>query len=146
MPNHCYQAVQIHGPRAMVHELYHNLQREEPRFCDVVLPVPFAYSTGMAGYDWRVDHWGTKWDVADVEITDDIHYSETVRAGNFGFAAWFSFRCWTAWGPPILVWDALYALGIEVEADYQDEGEMFAGEYQHGENKSWAPTDEKESA
>ena len=144
MPNHCYQAVHIHGPRALVYELYHNLQREEPRFCDVVLPVPFAYSTGMAGYDWRVDHWGTKWDVAEVEIDNGgLEFSDEEGPEE---VAWFSFRCWTAWGPPVPVWDALQSHGIDVEASYQDEGEMFAGEYQHGENKSWVPTDEKESA
>ena len=142
MPNHCYQSVYIHGPRALVHELYHNLQRKEPRFCDVVLPVPFAYSTGMAGYDWRVDHWGTKWDVADVEIIDALEVSDEEGPEE---VAWFSFRCWTAWGPPVPVWDALHAHGIDVEADYQDEGMMFEGEYQYGQNESRpVPEDEDE--
>ena len=44
--------------------------------------------------------------------------------------AWFSFSCWTAWAPPVPVWDRLHAMGIEVEADYQDEGGMnFEGAY-----------------
>ena len=42
MPNHCYQSVYIKGPSALVRELYHELDRKEPRFCDAVLPVPFV--------------------------------------------------------------------------------------------------------
>ena len=133
MPNHCDQSVYIKGPSALVYELYHNLQRQEPRFCDVVLPVPFAKSTGMTGYDWRWDYWGTKWDVAEVELTEKMEISGEEDV------AWFSFRCWTAWGPPIPVWDELHALGIDVEADYLDEGGLFEGEYQFGKNESWVP-------
>lgn len=133
MPNHCDQSVYIKGPSALVYELYHNLQRQEPRFCDVVLPVPFAQSTGMTGYDWRLANWGTKWDVADVELMEKMEISGEEDV------AWFSFCCWTAWGPPIPVWDALLALGIDVEADYLDEGGLFEGKYQSGNNESWVP-------
>ena len=59
--------------------------------------------------------------------------------------AWFTFHCWTAWGPPIPVWDRLDAMGIAVEADYQDEGEMFEGAYHHGEDNSWEPDLEEEA-
>lgn len=133
MPNHCDQSVSIKGPSALVYELYHNLQRQEPRFCDVVLPVPFAKSTGMTGYDWRWDYWGTKWDVADVELMEKMEISGEEDV------AWFSFRCWTAWGPPVPVWDALHTFGIEVEAEYVDEGGLFEGRYQFGNNESWVP-------
>jgi hypothetical protein len=34
----------------------------------------------------------------------------------------------------------LHALGIEVQADYEDEGLGFAGEYANGEDKTWEPT------
>ena len=63
-----------------------------------------------------------------------------------GPVAWFSFRCWTAWGAPIPVWDRLHAMGIEVQADYHDEGGMFEGEYHHGEDRSWDPQVEEECA
>ena len=138
MPNHCDQSVYIKGPSALVRELYLNL--EAGRFCDAVLPVPFAQSAGMDGYNWRVANWGTKWDVADVEIDDDA-----LEVSDEEGLAWFSFRCWTAWGPPVPVWDALHSHGIDVEADYQDEANMFEGEYQNGKNKSWQ-MDQEETA
>tara|TARA_R110001606_G_scaffold116562_6_gene245662 strand:- start:702 stop:992 length:291 start_codon:yes stop_codon:yes gene_type:complete len=95
----------------------------------------------MDRYDWRVEHWGTKWDVADVAIIDAIEVSD--EEGDEEGLAWFSFRCWTAWGPPVPVWDALHAHGIDVEADYQDEGGWFEGAYQHGKNESWEPEAEE---
>ena len=139
MPNHCYQYVYIHGPRDLVQELYWALDFKEPRFCDAVLPIPFANSTGMDGYNWRVANWGTKWDVAEAEIIDELEVSDEEGPEE---VAWFSFKCWTAWGPPVPVWDALHALGIEVQADYQDEGGGFEGEYHHGEDKCWQPEEE----
>ena len=135
MPNHCDQYVYIHGPLDLVRELYWALDLKKPRFCDVVLPVPFAQSAGMDGYNWRVENWGTKWDVQEVEIDEGgLHTSDDVPV------AWFSFKCWTAWAPPVPVWDRLHAMGIEVQAEYEDEGLNFAGEYSHGEDTSWEPT------
>ena len=151
MPNHCYQSVFIKGPRDMVRELYFNLDRKRvlsPRFCDVVVPMPLDQA-GNSG-EWCNKNWGTKWDVAEVKI--DELYKFSLEHGSYGelFAesdkeypipvAWFSFKCWTAWAPPVPVWDKLHAMGIEVEADYEDEGLMFKGEYMHGVDSSWEPT------
>ena len=135
MPNHCYQSVYIKGPRAMVQELYFNLDCEEPRFCDVVVPMPLHEAVNS--YDWCNANWSTKWDVQGVEIGDEgLTFSDVTDPEQI---AWFSFKCWTAWAPPIPVWDQLHALGIDVGADYEDEGEMFKGEYQNGLDDCWVP-------
>ena len=146
MPNHCDQSVYIHGPRDLVQELYWSLKLKEPRFCDVILPIPFEKISGMTGYDWRVDNWGTKWEVQDVEIDEDglEHSDEEYLGGTADHpVAWFSFKCWTAWAPPVPVWDKLHAMGISVQADYRDEGDIFEGEYSHGEDSSWIPEEEE---
>jgi hypothetical protein len=96
----------------------------------------------MDGYNWRVANWGTKWDVAEAEIIDELEVSDEEGPEE---VAWFSFRCWTAWGPPVPVWDALLSHGIDVVADYQDEGMMFEGTYQYGKNESWVPEHEEEA-
>jgi len=47
-------------------------------------------STGHADdrwYDWRVNHWGTKWDAYDVVVTDDDPESVEIEFN-------------TAWSPP----------------------------------------------
>jgi len=157
MPNHCYQQVHVYGPRFLVKELYDNLSKEEPQFCQVVLPMPFeqwlAPKSRLHGYevegwyDWRVTNWGTKWDVVDVEITQSLllHDDEPDTDDPWTMNASFSFNCWTAWSPPVPVWDKLYEMGISVDADYQDEGMMFEGRYVNGEDKCWEPDlDEEE--
>ena len=156
MPNHCYQQVHVYGPRFLVKELYDNLSKEEPQFCQVVLPMPFeqwlAPKSRLHGYevegwyDWRVTNWGTKWDVVDVEITQSLllHDDEPDTDDPWTMNASFSFNCWTAWSPPVPVWDKLHEMGISVDADYQDEGMMFEGRYVNGEDKCWEPELEEE--
>jgi len=155
MPNHCYQQVEIHGPRFLVKELYDHLTKADPEFCQLICPMPFeqwlAPKTKWQGYevegwyDWRVKNWGTKWDVVDVDATQPltIHDDEDTDPANMN--ASFVFNCWTAWSPPIPVWDKLVEMGISVDADYQDEGMMFEGHYVNGEDKCWEPDlDEEE--
>jgi hypothetical protein len=156
MPNHCYQGVHIHGPRFLVKELYDHLTKADPEFCQVVKPMPFeqwlAPKTQWQGfevegwYDWRVKNWGTKWDVVDVEITQPLTVHDDEDVEPFSMKASFSFSCWTAWAPPIPVWDKLYEMGISVDADYQDEGGLFEGEYLNGDDKCWEPEIEEEEA
>ena len=148
MPNHCYQSVYLHGPTHLIHHLHAALSKDEPEFCSTIAPMPFEVwsapevklpkpfeTTIPAWYEWRSKNWGTKWDVCDVEIDEDgLEHSDDKTE------AWFSFRCWTAWGPPVPVWDRLHALGIEVQADYEDEGLNFAGDYANGVDKNWEPT------
>ena len=156
MPNHCYQQVEIHGPRFLVKELYDHLTKADPEFCQLIMPMPFeqwlAPKTRCEGfevegwYDWRVKNWGTKWDVVDVDITQPltIHDDEEDTEPS-SMNASFSFNCWTAWSPPIPVWDKLVEMGLSVDADYQDEGMMFEGRYVNGEDKCWEPDlDEEE--
>ena len=165
MPNHCYQQVHIYGPRFLVKELYDGLTEGgydphtsnyavNPRFCQLVKPMPFeqwlAPKTRCEGfevegwYDWRVTNWGTKWDVVDVEITQPLTVHDDEDVEPFSRNASFSFNCWTAWSPPVPVWDKLYEMGISVDADYQDEGMNFEGTYLNGDDKCWEPEIEEE--
>ena len=152
MPNHCYQQVHVYGPRFLVKELYEHLSKEEPQFCQLIKPMPFEqwlapksrlYGYEVEGwYEWRVTNWGTKWDVVDVEITQSLLlHDDEEDTEPFSMNASFSFNCWTAWSPPVPVWDKLVEMGLSVDADYQDEGMMFEGTYLNGENKSWEPED-----
>ena len=150
MPNHCYQRVYLRGPSHLIQHLHMALSKSEPEFCNTIAPMPFelwAKETQPGQvlpdwYEWRCENWGTKWDVCEAEI-DDTYRSKNKNGLEYSDdqkVAWFSFRCWTAWGPPVPVWDRLHAMGIEVEAEYEDEGLNFAGKYSHGEDTSWEPT------
>ena len=144
MPNHCYQQVTITGPRALISQIEDNLKCEESRFCDLIAPMPFdmwiAPDQGNVGawYEWRNENWGTKWDVCAVEMGD-------IRLKLWNPpAAEIEFQCWTAWAPPIPIWDRLVDLGCKVEADYQDEGGMFEGTYRDGLDECWVPAADEE--
>ena len=143
MPNHCDQQVTITGPRALISQIEDNLKCKEARFCDLIAPMPFemwvAPDQGNVGawYEWRNENWGTKWDVCEVEI-------ETARTEMSPDKRTLEFRCWTAWAPPIPIWDRLVDLGCKVDADYQDEGGMFEGTYRDGLDECWVPAADEE--
>lgn len=139
MPNHCYQSVEIRGPRNLVQYIYHQLIHHD-RFCDAVIPLPIEHA--LESYSWCCDNWGTKWDVVDAQVTNKINDLGVERDGDM----WFSFQCWTAWSPPIPVWERLVALGLEVDAEYEDEGMMFAGHWSNGDDQCWEPELEEEGA
>ncbi len=157
MPNHCYQQVEIYGPRTKVQELYeYLLVNDHPELFQHLIPMPEEVNDAPptrehggyelpAWYAWRVKNWGTKWDVADVQLTNPLtlHDDEDVLPESAN--ASFSFNCWTAWSPPVPVWDKLVEMGLSVDADYQDEGMGFEGRYVNGEDKCWEPDlDEEE--
>lgn len=170
MPNHCYQQVRVEGPHYLVSMLYNGLTENgynphnggralNPQFCQLVCPMPFeqwqAPKAKWQGfevegwYDWRVNNWGTKWEVVDVEIDVEMEKVPSAKADEEKFFSadtqmWFEFRCWTAWGPPTPVWDKLQKMGVRINATYQDEGGMFEGEYIDGSDTTWTPEDEEE--
>ena len=148
MPNHCYQQVHLRGPRNLIKEIYDHLKQTDPMFCQLIKPMPFEMFVQPrvskqgyaipAWYDWRWENWGTKWDVCDVQFMEE-KLTDLGNRFEDGCEAEFGFHCWTAWGPPLPVWNALVDLGISVDADYQDEGGMFEGRYVNGEDESWEP-------
>ena len=75
-------------------------------------------------YNWRVDNWGTKWDVGECYISDIV--KDYVHL-DFD----------TAWSPPLPYYKALskkYPL-LTIEVEYSEPGMDFAGieKYQGGE-------------
>ena len=150
MPNHCYQSVYLAGEPKEIDRLYEAVK--ERKFLSAVIPEPEDMHYGAVGeeerklleiigrpnwYDWRNENWLTKWDICEPEIIeepqDNNHYPVPTK--------YFTFRCWTAWAPPIPVWKKLHEMGFDISADYQDEGGMFEGEYQNGEDNCWRPVE-----
>jgi len=72
-------------------------------------------------YDWRVAHWGTKWDMYDQEV-DDIGYFSEFNDYRV------SLRYNTAWSPNIRFWKNFTKIApLKVDMTYLDEGWGFAG-------------------
>jgi hypothetical protein len=70
-------------------------------------------------YDWSIAHWGTKWDIS--EMDDDDNFTIT----NDGKTVSFSFD--TAWAPPTEWYDNID--GFHIEAYYHEPGMGFCGKW-----------------
>ena len=69
-------------------------------------------------WDWRVQNWGTKWEVN----TENFEEPQMADDG-LSFFVYFD----TAWSPPIGIYQKLVEQGYEVDANYVGEGCEYAG-------------------
>lgn len=67
-------------------------------------------------YDWRVQNWGTKW---DIDVT-----GEEIQHNDDGS---FSISFDSAWSPPIGVFKELIEMGFKVSAEWYESGMCFGG-------------------
>jgi len=78
-----------------------------------------------AWWDWRVQNWGTKWEITTDEAYIDIHENEI----KVSFA--------TAWSPPTGIFDKLVDDGYGVNALYYEGGCAFCGQYVDGSDETY---------
>lgn len=71
-------------------------------------------------YDWRVAHWGTKWDI----VGDDgsCFLEDQFLTLNFD----------SAWSPPCAAYETLMSLGFSIDAFYYEPGMAFCGSWFDG--------------
>ena len=129
MPNWCNNSITITGPAHKLQAIWDLAQLGEDQaggFLQALCPMPAelinttAPSTEANWYDWRVAHWGTKWDV-DV----DNMYLEQLESGQAEITGGFD----SAWSPPV---DALQAYAeanpdVSLEIKYFEPGMCFIG-------------------
>ena len=146
MPNDCmnYVSIKIKDDKELFDRIKKNLEDEEnPTLFSTLYPEPDydkvdvvkAFGDGkelvedrsQAWWDWRVTHWGTKWEVYDVDSWGSIEYEEDEEHGEYSVSFPFS----TAWSPPIEWYDYVTANypAISIDANYEEFGCCFAGEY-----------------
>jgi len=108
----------------MIDMIYNIMNTEDTPLCQTLIPMPEELE-GTSGFDengasgwyaWRLDNWGTKWDI--YEATCDRMDANTI-----------GLYFYTAWSPPFHIYDKLTDMGFEVNARYLDEGWMYIGEY-----------------
>lgn len=89
-----------------------------------------AVDPSQAWWDWRIQNWGTKWDVGSAgEPVDDIQVDETGTKVQLEFQS--------AWSPPLKAMRAFEEAGFSVELFYCEYG-YFCGEYTtEGGNKEY---------
>ena len=83
------------------------------------VPMPAELLENDGWYGWRLENWGTKWDVD----------GEVIESGK----GWISLSFSSAWSPPIQAYRALEQThGFTVFAEYIEEGMCFKGTYENG--------------
>lgn len=102
MPNWCLDTVEIRADDEQeLDAVLEAVKGRDPEYPEPfslasILPVPKEVEEdpdGMVGYMWRVDNWGTKWDVREV------HFERTPGRLFFQFES--------AWAPPTMAIEAL---------------------------------------
>lgn len=162
MPNWCNNTVQITGPKKKLQQIKQAIEADQ--LLDYLYPMPkeLDITAGRFGgddnpeqkaleakeqanlekhgysnwYDWRVEQWGTKWEVtrdyAEPEITQSSNGTETL---NWSFDS--------AWAPPV----GAYAHyldkhdDVSIFATYYEPGCDFMGVWDSGDDRGYTPGD-----
>ena len=86
-------------------------------------------------YGWRVNNWGTKWDIGYDEGTEmEGRHGQKVVDWNNGQSIEVTCTFDSAWAPPIGLYEKLVELGYDVHATYFEPGCGFCGIYHNGED------------
>lgn len=139
MPNWCNNTLSIQGPTKTLKPLWEEtkksglLQAMKPMpkgLEDTTSPTPKDKKQPVIDgfdnwYDWRVENWGTKWDVdhEGLEYTDN-------GDGTASIVGWFD----SAWAPPTEAFNTFCDDNdnCSLESFYEEGGMDFAGHYNDG--------------
>ena len=117
MPNWCYNRLQVFGGKDEIEKFKKSVKNKETDLSlEKILPTPKKLLDGDGWYDWRVEKWGTKWDV-DAELTD---YDDEFLCYEFD----------SAWGPPLEAFlraSKTKHRNLEFNLKYEEPGQCFMG-------------------
>ena len=134
MPNWCNNTLSLTGPKEKITAIY-NKAKEDNALLQQLKPMPEALegTTSPAPkegkvqplvdgfdnwYDWRVQNWGTKW---DVDVDDNLELSDDGTT----ISGWFD----SAWAPPIHAYEYFLTENEDcsIKSYYYEGGMDFAG-------------------
>ena len=120
MPNWCNNSFAITGNIESIKDLWETAQTaNEGTFglLSAIMPEP---EDNEEWYSWRVENWGTKWDVSE-EGLEFIDHED----GTASISGWFD----SAWSPPIGAYEQLAADfdSCIIECSYYEPGMDFGG-------------------
>lgn len=75
MPNWCHNRVRVHGEAGELRRLTSHVRGVDHESkplafsLEKIQPTPPALLKGDAWHDWRLEHWGTKWETWNVSAT-----------------------------------------------------------------------------
>ena len=161
MPNWCDNQLSITGPNSVIDKIEKIVKAEDTHENTGLLhffhPMPkeLEGTTSPSSsakkpqpmvegfdnwYDWRVENWGTKWELCEFYGVDRQYHSEQSEGEStisFGFSS--------AWAPPIGAYEKFLENNSDcsVRAFYYEGGCDFMGEWNDGVDDCYAPSDYK---
>ena len=135
MPNWCNNSITISGPTETIKQLWEDAKTaHEGEFglLSAIAPMPKELEgttapseDGNDWYNWRVNNWGTKWDITD-EGLDFIDHED----GTAEITGWFD----SAWAPPVGAYEKFCddMDNCSLEASYYEPGMDFGGFWENG--------------
>ena len=135
MPNWCNNSITISGPTETIKQLWEDAgSGEDFGLLQAMAPMPQELEgttapseDGQDWYNWRVNNWGTKWDISDegLEFTDN-------NDGTASIDGWFD----SAWAPPIGAYEKFLddMDNCSIEASYYEPGMDFGGFWRNGDD------------
>ena len=169
MPNWCNNNISITGPNSVIDKIEKIVKEEEntdlsskekgetPGLLQFMAPMPKELDGTTAPsssadkpqpmvegfdnwYDWRVENWGTKWELCEFYGVDRQYHSEQNEGEStitFGFDS--------AWSPPINAYEQFLRDNEDcsLKAWYYEGGCDFMGEWDNGQDDCFAPSDYK---
>ena len=91
-------------------------------------PAPEFVDPQQAWWDWRVQNWGTKWDIG----WDDSRDKAELNGDHDMFVNFQS-----AWSPPLDAYATLVEMGFSIRAYYFEGGCCFCGRWEDGEDEGY---------
>ena len=127
MPNHTDNRVVLsHDDPQRIDYIYNIMNTDDAELCQALIPMDENLLDNGDWYEWRLENWGTKWDVYETRC-------DRIDANTLHL------YFYTAWSPPMPIYEKLTDMGFDVTARYLDEGWMFIGEYNNGDD--WVTDD-----
>ncbi len=121
MPNWCQNVMYLkkYQDEILIEEI------KKGNLCEYILPEPKDKEGEPTDgwYDWRLDNWGTKWDIK-LESTEIIEDDD----GDAIFVAKFD----TAWSSPTELYEEMHKQGYEFEVYYVEYGMEYYGSFVDG--------------
>ena len=116
MPNYCDNIATISGPAEVIGQIKTILEDPKGELLNYMVPEP---KDNESWYEWRVENWGTKWDISDVYLNDEDTENNSIE---FGFSS--------AWSPPTQAFEtwARGQEGVTFTLKYFEPGVGFLGE------------------
>jgi Api92-like protein with ferredoxin domain len=119
MTTFCDNRLTVSGPAEELQSFVGRVQTEEqPLSFETIAPTP-AELLNKGWYEWRIEHWGTKWDAEFEDVTEPLRIRLT-RA---------TFVFLTAWTAPV-EWLGLASKAypeLTFRLDYVDQAGLFSG-------------------